>query len=332
MTDLPIVILKIMAMFLVMALGWFARWKGYLPETIGRTMSRLLVDLIFPALVFTQMLKTINPQVMREGWHIPLLGVGIMVVAEIVALTTTPFFSGKGKKNTAIFLTAMPNWIYLPLPIVQGLFGTAGVRDILLYNVGFQFALWTIGIWTLRSSAPDIKSFRMLVLNPGLLATVAGILLVLFCPAAGNIDSVRPAGIFSLWLPALAVFQALDMLGSLTIPLSLLITGIQLGELNLADHIPSRNLLGVLVSRLFFAPLATVLIVQIFSRIGLCIGEVPRMTGYLISAMPVAISCSIVVDRFAGDTGLAAKSIFYSTLLSIVTVPVFYYLIRFFNL
>ncbi|MDO9542793.1 MAG: AEC family transporter [Kiritimatiellia bacterium] len=332
MTDLPVVVLKISAMFLVMALGWFARWKGYLPETIGRTMSRLLVDLVFPALVFTQMLKTINPQILREGWYIPLLGVGIMVVAEIVALLIIPFFGGKDKKNTAVFLTAMPNWIYLPLPIVQGLFGAAGVRDILLYNVGFQLALWTIGVWTLRPSAPDIKSFRTLALNPGLLATAAGVLLVLLCPAVGSIDSVRPAGIFSLWLPALAAFQALEMLGSLTIPLSLLITGIQLGGLNLADHVPSRNLISVLVARLIFCPLVTVLLVQFFGRAGLCIGEVPRITGYLISAMPVAISCSIVADRFAGDTGLAAKSIFYSTLLSIITVPAFYFFVRFFNL
>ena len=141
MNDLPIVVLKILAMFLVMALGWFSRWKGYLSENIGQTMSRLLVDLVFPALVFTQMLKTVNLQVMREGWYIPFLGIGIMVVAEIVALLIIPFFSGKDKKNTAIFLTAMPNWIYLPLPIVQGLFGAAGVRYILLYNVGFQLAL-----------------------------------------------------------------------------------------------------------------------------------------------------------------------------------------------
>lgn len=236
-----------MAMFLVMALGWFARRKGYLSENIGQTMSRLLVDLVFPAMVFTQMLKTINPQVIREGWYIPLLGVGIMVVAEIVALAVIPFFSGKDQKNTAIFLTAMPNWIYLPLPIVQGLFGADGVRDILLYNVGFQIVLWTIGVWTLRTAMPDIKSFKILLFNPGLLATAAGIILALIFPAAGIINTERPAGIFSISLFVSAAFQALDMLGSLTIPLSLLITGVQLGGLNMADYLPSRKLTGVLV-------------------------------------------------------------------------------------
>jgi len=332
MTDLPIVVLKILAMFLVMAIGWFARWRGYLTEAVGQVMGRMLVDLIFPALVFTQMLKTINPEVMRAGWYLPLLGYGLMVVAEVVALIIIPLFNGKERKNTAIFLAAMPNWIYLPLPIVQGLFGDAGIRDILLYNVGFQLALWTIGVWTLRTGRPDLKSFRGLLLNPGLMATVAGILLALVWPAARMLDSVRPQGIFSATMPLAAIFQSLDMLGSLTIPLSLLITGIQLGGLKLSDHIPSRNLVGVIVARLIVAPAATVLLMQVAGRFGFRLDDVPRITAYLIAAMPVAISCSIVAERFAGNAALSAKAIFYSTLLSIVTVPAFYYVVRFFNL
>jgi len=330
MNDLTIVVLRILAMFLVMAIGWFARWKGYLKENIGQTMSRLLVDLIFPALVFTQMLKTVTPAVIRAGWYIPLLGVGLMVVAQIVAWIFMPFFCGRDKKNTAVFLVAMPNWIYLPLPIVQGLFGAAGVSDILLYNVGFQFALWSIGVWTLRPTVPDIRSLKGLCLNPGLLATAAGILLALVWPDAARLVADRPFSFFLL--PISSVFQALDMLGSLTIPLSLLITGVQLGCLDLSDYFPSRKVVGVLLARLILAPLLTVLLFQAFARLGIRLGEVSRMTGYLIAAMPVAISCSIVAERFEGDAALAAKSIFYSTLFSVVTVPVFYFLVRYFNL
>lgn len=332
MTDLPIVVLKILAMFLVMALGWFARWKGYLSESIGQAMSRLLVDLVFPALVFTQMLKTVNLSVMRAGWHLPFLGIGIMLIAEIVALIIMPLFGRKSAKNTAIFLIAMPNWIYLPLPIVQGLFGAAGVRDVLLYNVGFQIALWTIGIWTLRASLPDIKSLKMLLLNPGLLATAAGVIMAMVFPTAEIINADRPDGIFTGTLLASAIFQALDMLGSLTIPLSLLITGVQLGGLKMADYLPSRKLTGVLIGRLILAPVITVLVVETAARAGLVLNEVSRLTGYLIAAMPVAISCSIVTERFAGEPDLAAKAIFYSTLASIITVPVFYFLVRHLNL
>lgn len=330
MNELHVVVLKIFAMFLVMALGWAVRRMGYLSEIVGRALSRLLVDVIFPALVFTQMLKTVNMDVLRAGWYVPAMGFGIMVVAAAAGLALMPLFSGHAPKSTAVFLSATPNWIYLPLPIVQALFGDAGVRDILLFNVGCQLALWSIGIGILRASMPDLNSFRMLLVNPGLLATAAGIVLALCFPALGVLGSDLNRGM--LLLPAAAAFQGLDMLGSLTIPLSLIITGVQLGGLNLADHMPSVRLVGVLLVRLVVAPLATVVVVRMFLASGAVIGEVARLTGYLIAAMPVAISCSIVADRFNGDTALAAKSIFYSTLLSLVTVPSFYFIIRYFNL
>jgi len=55
---------------------------------------------------------------------------------------------------------------------------------------------------------------------------------------------------------------------------------------------------------------------------------VARLTTYLIAAMPVAISCSIVTERFGGTVCLRRAPFFYSTLWSILTVPALYYLVR----
>jgi len=46
------------------------------------------------------------------------------------------------------------------------------------------------------------------------------------------------------------------------------------------------------------------------------------ITAVIIVAMPVAISCTMFAERFGGDSQLSASSIFLSTLLSLVTVPV----------
>ena len=84
--------------------------------------------------------------------------------------------------------------------------------------------------------------------------------------------------------------------------------------------------------RLIIAPAATIALVWLAGQAGFVLAEVPRMTGYLIACMPVAISCSILTERFGGDTLLSARAIFYSTLWSIITVPAFYYLIRLWGL
>jgi predicted permease len=65
---------------------------------------------------------------------------------------------------------------------------------------------------------------------------------------------------------------------------------------------------------------------------GVQLPEVTRMVGYLIATMPVAISCSVMAERYGGDVPLAAQGIFYSTLFSLLTVPAMFYLIQRFGL
>lgn len=83
----------------------------------------------------------------------------------------------------------------------------------------------------------------------------------------------------------------------------------------------------MILSRLVLAPVITVALFVLARRSGMVIPDVPQLTIYLIACMPVAVTCSILTDHFAGDTLLSARAIFYSTLWSIVTVPVFYYVI-----
>ena len=70
-----VVFLKIAAMFLVIVGGWLARRRGFLAADFTATLSRLVVDVAFPALVFTQMLRTVDAAALREGWMAPLRAV-----------------------------------------------------------------------------------------------------------------------------------------------------------------------------------------------------------------------------------------------------------------
>lgn len=328
MTDYRVVLLKILAMFLVILVGWVARRRGYLSVETTGTLSRFLVDLTIPALVLTQMLRTVDPEALRVNWYVPLFGMGILIVSLLVGLVVSPAFIRDHRRATFIFLVGVPNWIYLPLPIVQALYGDEGVRALLLFNAGTTLLLWTLGIWILRGGKFGVDALRNLVTNPGLIATVVGIVLALALPVTRTLETVDPAGAAPLLLTASAIIQALVMVGTLTIPLSLVVTGAQLGGLDIRAHQPSRSLSGVLLARLLVAPLAIVALVWLLTRAGVIIPTVPRMVGYIIAAMPVAVSCSIFTEHFGGDTPLAARAIFYSTLFSIASVPVLFYFLQ----
>jgi predicted permease len=129
-----------------------------------------------------------------------------------------------------------------------------------------------------------------------------------------------------------AVVQALAMVGSLTIPLSLLTIGAQLDELTIAGHRFPRPLWGVILARLIFAPLVTLALGYAAMRAGVQIPDTTRMVCYLIATMPVAISCSVMTERYGGDVPLAAEGTFYSTLFSLLAVPAMFWLIQRFGL
>ncbi len=173
MLEARIVLVKIAGMFVVIMAGWLARRRGYVKDEVTAALSRLVVDVAFPALVFTQMIRTVDTAVLRESWLLPLIPFGIVVVAYAVGLALAPLFGGREQRSTVLFLIASPNWVFLPLPIAEALYGAAGVRVVLLCNVGAQLALWSIGVWILHGKIS--QAIRNLATNIGLWATAGGI-------------------------------------------------------------------------------------------------------------------------------------------------------------
>ena len=311
-----VVLQKTSAMFLVMVAGWAVARRGLWKPEAGRTLSAILVDVVYPCYVIVQFLRTVDGDSLRLNWYVPVLGFLVIAIGQIAGLAGSLGVREPGRRRTFVFLVAITNWIYLPLPIAEGLFGAEGVRTVLLMNVGCQAAIWTIGVATLNPGLSWRESLRHIFTNPGILATAAGLLLAVYVPALRNGAPTLPA--------VKPLLDAADLLGSLTIPLSLLIIGAHLGARALSQLRPEPALWGILALRLLAAPLLAVLLVRAAAHAGLLIPAAPRMIFYLIAAMPVAISCTLFTERYNGDSLLSSKAIFASTLVSLATVPLLF--------
>lgn len=323
MAESRVVLLKIAGMFLLILGAWVARRRSLLPEGASGVLSRLVVDAAFPALVFTQMLRMVDPQVLRQDWLLPLLPLPLVLVAYLVGLAVAPFFGARERRNTVLFLVTSPNWVFLPLPIAEALYGAAGVKVVLLCNVGAQLTLWSVGVWILHGKLSEAA--RNLATNIGLWATAAGILLALAFPGLRHLgQGGAPTGAAAM--AGAALMDALTMLGSLTIPLSLVAIGAQLGGLPITLRGLPASLWGVSLARLLASPLATLALGLLLGRLGFHLPAITRSVVLLVAAMPVAIVCSVMAERYGGDAHLAAQSVFLSTLLSILTVPALFFL------
>ena len=315
-----VVLQKTSALFLIMVAGWIAARRGLWKPEAGQTLSRFLVDLVYPCYVIVQFLRTVDGPTLLHSWYIPVLGFVVIALGQVIGIVASPFVREPVRRRTFIFLISLTNWIYLPLPIAEALFGAEGVTAILLMNIGCTAAIWTLGIATLNPGMTPRESLRHVFTNSGILATAAGLFLALSVPALRNgaptLPFIQP------------VLEAANLLGQLTIPLSLLIIGAQLGEKPLRALKPEPALWGVLALRLAAAPLAALGLVLLLARLGFPIPQAPRITFLLVAAMPPALSCTIFTERYNGDSLLSSKAVFFGTFASLATVPIFFRLVQ----
>lgn len=311
-----IVFFRVLAMAAVAGAGWWLRRRGEIDEDHTRMLGRLVVDVSFPALTFAQMLRTVSPGQLASQWLVPVLGLLVLLLAAGVSAVVSRWAAPPGQRVTFTFLGGMPNWIFLPLPIAQAVYGDVGVQTVLLFNVSTQLFLWTFYVALLRGGLRGAHAVRGMFGNVGFLATLAGIAVALLVPGAGGWAGSRgPAG---------AAVQALELLGSLTVPLSLLVTGSQLAGLRHAAPAPRRPVAWLLATRLVLAPALTLAVLPLFAD---RLSAEALHTVALIALMPVAVSCGLFVEKFGGDRDLAARGIGYSTLAAVATVPLLFALL-----
>ncbi len=301
---------RVAIVLLLVGFGWAARRGRILDGDSLGALSRLNVDLAFPALVLARLLATVDGPTLQAEWYVP-----------VSALILLPLGWWGGRRLTGratdAFLIGLPNWIFLPLLIAEALFGVAGVRTVLLFNAGAQVALWTGGVATLTGRADP----RALLRNPGLWATGLGIGLALVWPALGA-AARAPASATGGMAVAAGLVEALDLFGTLAVPLSLTITGAQLGGLPLARALrPDARLVRVLAARLLALPAVTWGVIVALEAAGLALDPRARLVILLTAGMPVAISGAVHARRFGGDADLAARAVLWSTVLALGTVP-----------
>lgn len=318
------VLSKILISLCLIFVGWLGALRlgrgteaARLSAGVG-LLGRLVLDVSLPALAFTAIVRTTAPGSQRAAWLIPLFGFCLCAVAALVGAAVAAVTARPPLRRTLTFVIGVPNWIYLPLPIAAGLYGEIGTRTVLLCNVGALCWLWTFGVFILSGRSSLRAALRAVGARPGLWATLAGLAVGLWAPGvrdyagAASLPSHPAAFVWTV------LFQSLELLGTLTTPLALLVTGAQLAELRDQARPRGREFAAALAGRLLLAPLLTFAVLR-FLPVVLAPGE--RATVALIAAMPVAVSATLFTREFGGDDGLAATSIVWSTAAALLTVP-----------
>lgn len=294
----------VMPVFVVIAAGAGSRRLGWLKPEADESLLKLVVNFLYPALIFDNALGNEALRTPANLLAAPALGFVTMGAGIVLAyLVARRFgFAVGGGLRTFAFSVGIYNYGYMAIPLVEALFGREALGVLFVFNVGCEAAIWTVGILMLAGVSLRGGGWKR-VFNPPVYALVLAIVMNL----AGA----------DAWLPDV-LRQSLRTVAACAVPLGLLVIGGTLVEYLAAP----RTLVDGKVT-----PLACALRLGAIplAMLGLAVAlPLPReLTGVLVvqAAMPAGILPIVIAKHYGGQPLVAVQVVLGSTAAGLLTIP-----------
>ena len=271
------------------------------PERIVSILSKIMFW-IYPCLIFTSVTHHFDRAKLIQSIHLPIFTFIILAVGYAIGKSLAPKVSRSQKsKSTFVFMSTVPNYIFLPMTIIQPLWGSEAVSRLILTTLGSDLFLWTLGVGTFSRRSSWWRS----LINPPFITMITSILIV-----AIEIDFLIGVGHLS--------YPILSPIGQMTVPLSIIILGLTLGRTSLKEF--DKSTAALVGLRLIFIPALGFLCLPL-----LPIPSLDRNILFLICTMPAALATLVITEIFNGDTEYAARGVFATHLCGAFTIPIWCY-------
>ena len=300
-SDLLIVVGQVLTLFLMMGIGFLFAKLNWFSIATSNQCTKLILYVVGPCIIITKLQIEANTQVV----HTMLMAALGMALTYIVMIPLSQLLFRKEPADTSVvrrFGIVYANNSFMGLPLLAGVLG----EDALLFGVismlVFFLFQWTHGVLIMGGKL----NLRSAVLNPGIIAILIGV----FFFAVG----------FRLPSP---VYNAMEFMGDLNTPLAMVIIGAQMARADILGVLKKPKLYLAAALKLLFVPGITCLLL-----LPLHLEPLSYCACVVLAACPTAGVTAMFAQMFRRDEETAAQMVTLSTLLSIITLPVFAVLAR----
>ena len=289
---------EMLVLLFAIAAGFLANRMGILGGGTDKKISRLLLAITLPSMILGSVCT--GEALPEAGVVLGTLGVAaVFYLLEFAfVLAAPPLLGGTpGQKGVWRYTLAFPNVAFIGYPVVSALFGPEALFYAVILVLPFNLMTFTLGPLMLTGA----KRFSLRqMFSPCVAASILALVLAL--------GRLRP--------PAM-IGEALEFVGGVTVPLSLLFVGSLLAGLPLGRMLASPRLWILTAVRLLALPSVLCFLLR-------WMGTDPLILGVAViqMAMPAAVNGSLLCMEYGGDAECMAQITFLSTLASIVTIPI----------
>ena len=288
----------IVPVFMIIALGYgYARLRGATVRADMAAVNRVSMDVLCPLLVFTALVA--REFDLAHNSLLILAGVVISLGSGLLAWPVARLFGYDVRSFVPPMMYNNCGNMGLPLAVLA--FGGASLSAAVALFMASNLVYFSAGIALIRSGRRDAGGAALspwqLLLSPMMIAMLIGI----------------GFAILQLQLPP-PLFQGLKLLGEACIPIMLFSLGVRMVEVSLKSwHI---GLVGAIV-----CPVAGMLVAWLLDQV-LPLTVLQRGQMYLFAALPPAILCFMVAERFKQEPDKVAAIVLLGNLAAVGFVPV----------
>ncbi|MEN3012154.1 MAG: AEC family transporter [Dictyoglomus thermophilum] len=298
----------VLEIVIIIAIGYLLTHKRWFEEKTADLFAKIVLNLSLPLgmIVNISSFLTKNDLInSAKGLIIPFLSILISYfLGYFLALI---FKTKKGRRGLLAGIFSLSNSIFIGLPMSQALFGEIATPYTLLYYMANTTIWWSLGVYGIildtqekKEKIFNIETLKR-ILNPPFLGFLVGVGIV----------------IMDFKLPKF-LFDSFKLIGNLTTPLSLFYVSIIMYKMGFEKFKLDKDAILTFLGRFLITPLLVILL-EFF----IPIPKLMRDVFIIMSAMPVMVNSAIVARMYGGDYEFAVSMITYTTLFSIIIMPLY---------
>jgi len=292
-------------LFAMMLIGAWLKKCGVIDENGKKCLTDLCVNVVIPCNIFKSCLIKLNMTIFRSCALLLLSAVMI----QAVCLTLNRFLFNRyapQQRKVLQYCTIVPMSGFLGNPIAEGIYDEIGILYTSIFLIPMRIVMWSVGTtyFVANAEVDRKKVFKNILTHPCLVAIYLGVFFM----------------VTQIQLPGV-VTETVRYIGNCNSAITMFIVGTILADVKLRT-IFNRDTTLFSIFRLAVLP-------AIAYGIGyaLRLDQISLGISVLMTGMPAGATAAIFAARYNSDAPFATKCVVMSTLASMLTLPLWCYLI-----
>ena len=302
------ILIQMLIIFGVVMVGYGATRLGVWKTEMNRPISVFVLNVTCPMLIIGSVMGDglqFSSREIMQLMLVALLNYVVLIVAAIaIARVWRVRPSDRGLQK---FMLTFGNVTFIGFPASAAIFGERAVFYASVLGIPFNLLIFTVGL-SFITEQPIRSVFKPKVLfSPCVVASIIAVVLALL-----KMQTPVPVSKF------------FHLVGDMTIPCALILIGATLATIPLRDMVGNRFVFTVAALKLLVLPLVVWGFFSLFSFDSFVTNVAVVLTG-----MPVAANGIMLCLKHGKDEHLMTQVIFMTTLLSLFTIPMIAYFLKF---